>query len=258
MPKKQTLEEFIKKSNIAHNFKYNYDKSIYINKQTKVIVICPEHGDFEVTPGAHYILKSGCPECAKISRSKTKSKGLEKFIKQANLKWNSFYNYSKVNYINNYTKVEIICPIHGSFFKDPRSHIDPQRYGGCQSCSKERLSKIISKVQQQKPKGTNREAFIDYCNGIHNNKYSYDKMNYVNMMTPIEIICPIHGTFTQHPINHYQGKGCPECGKHIFKSKGEIEVREYIKSIYSGEIISNDRIQLGGKELDIYLPESTI
>jgi len=59
MPKKQTLEEFIKKSNIAHNFKYNYDKSIYINKQTKVIVTCPEHGDFEVTPGAHYILKSG-------------------------------------------------------------------------------------------------------------------------------------------------------------------------------------------------------
>lgn len=117
MPKKQTLEEFIKKSNIAHNFKYNYDKSIYINKQTKVIVTCPEHGDFEVTPGAHYILKSGCPECAKISRSKTKSKGLEKFIKQANLKWNSFYNYSKVNYINNYTKVEIICPIHGSFLK---------------------------------------------------------------------------------------------------------------------------------------------
>lgn len=28
MPKKQTLEEFIKKSNIAHNFKYNYNKSI--------------------------------------------------------------------------------------------------------------------------------------------------------------------------------------------------------------------------------------
>lgn len=255
MPKKQTLEEFIKKLNIAHNFKYNYDKSIYINKQTKVIVTCPEHGDFEVTPGAHYILKSGCPECAKISRSKTKSKGLEKFIKQANLKWNSFYNYSKVNYINNYTKVEIICPIHGSFFKDPRSHIDPQRYGGCQSCSKERLSKIISKVQQQKPKGTNREAFIDYCNGIHNNKYSYDKMNYVNMMTPIEIICPIHGTFTQHPINHYQGKGYPECGKHISKSKGEIELCEYIKSIYKGNIISNDRIQLNGKELDVYLPE---
>lgn len=52
MPKKQTLEEFIKKSNIAHNFKYNYDKSIYINKQTKVIVICPEHGDFDVMSGS--------------------------------------------------------------------------------------------------------------------------------------------------------------------------------------------------------------
>ena len=29
-----------------------------------------------------------------------------------------FYDYSKVNYINNKTKVEIICPKHGSFFKD--------------------------------------------------------------------------------------------------------------------------------------------
>lgn len=30
---------------------------------------------------------------------------------------------------------------------------------------------------------------------------------------------------------------------------------EYIKSIYKGNIISNDRIQLNGKELDVYLPE---
>lgn len=103
MPKKQTLEEFIKKSNIAHNFKYNYDKSIYINKQTKVIVTCPEHGDFEVTPGAHYILKSGCPECAKISRSKIKSKGLEKFLKECKNIYGDYYDLSKVNYVNNYT-----------------------------------------------------------------------------------------------------------------------------------------------------------
>lgn len=31
MPKKQTLEEFIKKSNIAHNFKYNYDTFLLTN-----------------------------------------------------------------------------------------------------------------------------------------------------------------------------------------------------------------------------------
>lgn len=67
MPKKQTLEEFIKKSNIAHNFKYNYDKSIYINKQTKVIVTCPEHGDFEVTPGATRNGRSArCPTPEKV------------------------------------------------------------------------------------------------------------------------------------------------------------------------------------------------
>jgi hypothetical protein len=41
-------------------------------------------------------------------------------------------------------------------------------------------------------------------------------------------------------------------------SKQEKEIVEYIKSIYNGEIIENDRIQLNGKELDIWLPELKI
>lgn len=38
-------------------------------------------------------------------------------------------------------------------------------------------------------------------------------------------------------------------------SMGEIELYELCKSIYSGEIVTNDRMALGGMELDIWFPE---
>jgi hypothetical protein len=45
--KKLTKEEFIQRALLIHNNKYLYDKVNYINTQTKVIITCPIHGDFE-------------------------------------------------------------------------------------------------------------------------------------------------------------------------------------------------------------------
>lgn len=56
-------ENFIKKANKTHNFKYNYDKSIYFNGRSKLIITCHEHGDFEQTPNAHIYTGTGCPSC---------------------------------------------------------------------------------------------------------------------------------------------------------------------------------------------------
>lgn len=46
MSKKLTKEEFIKKANEVHKGKYNYDNVEYVNCDTKVCIICPEHGEF--------------------------------------------------------------------------------------------------------------------------------------------------------------------------------------------------------------------
>ena len=46
MPKRLTRDEFIVKSNIANNFRYDYEKTIYTNNRTKVIITCPIHGIF--------------------------------------------------------------------------------------------------------------------------------------------------------------------------------------------------------------------
>lgn len=67
---KQQLSKFdlfiqkLKKKGIIEKYNYDYSKVSYINNATKVIVICPIHGDFEITPGYH--LQGGyCKMCAK-------------------------------------------------------------------------------------------------------------------------------------------------------------------------------------------------
>ena len=61
---KLTTEEFIKKSREVHGDKYDYSKVEYVNNKNKVIIICPEHGEFPQYPVNH-IRGKGCPKCAK-------------------------------------------------------------------------------------------------------------------------------------------------------------------------------------------------
>lgn len=55
-------------------------------------------------------------------------------------------------------------------------------------------------------------SFIDKAKIIHRNKYDYSKVEYVNYVTKVCIICPIHGEFWQTPKNHLNGSGCSLCG----------------------------------------------
>lgn len=58
---------FTNEASKKHDFKYNYSKTDYKTSHEKVIIICPEHGEFMQTPNAH-LNGEGCPECAKKRR----------------------------------------------------------------------------------------------------------------------------------------------------------------------------------------------
>ena len=58
------------------------------------------------------------------------------------------------------------------------------------------------------------EEFIKVANNIHNNKYDYSLVNYINAKTKVKIICLVHGVFEQTPNNHTSisnKNGCPVC-----------------------------------------------
>lgn len=59
--------------------------------------------------------------------------------------------------------------------------------------------------------------FIDKCLVLHNNKYSYEKTEYLRNDVKVNITCPMHGEFWQMPYSHLRGAGCEKCG--IKKSK---------------------------------------
>lgn len=62
------------------------------------------------------------------------------------------------------------------------------------------------------PKKLTREEFIRRANEIHNGRYAYSKVQYVNGTTPVIIICPEHGEFSIKPQKHLAGQGCKPCG----------------------------------------------
>lgn len=63
MSKRLTTNEFINKAKEVHGDRYNYSKIKYINANTKVCIICPEHGEFWQQAFIH-TKGNGCPKCA--------------------------------------------------------------------------------------------------------------------------------------------------------------------------------------------------
>ena len=188
-------EEVIERFRKAHGDKYDYSNVNYINKRTKIKIICPFHGSFLQLPEVHY--KHGCPKCKKRNSKK------ETIISEFKEVHGDKYDYSKVNYIDTDTKVEIICPIHGSFFQTPYHH---KKGCGCPACSG--VKKLTT------------EAFIQEAKKVHGDRYDYSNVNYINCHTPVEIICPIHGSFFQLPANHLKnGQNCAKCTKPLAAQK---------------------------------------
>lgn len=168
---------FLPKSNITvswicHDCNYSWDTSIA--KRTR---------------------GTGCPKCAGRPQYNTES-----WVEKAVTIHSSKYDYSKVEYLNAKTKVEIICPIHGSFLQTPDSHL---RGKGCVLCNSENRVTIRIKPTE----------WVERWTSVHGNSYDYSKIPILfSGNDAIEVICPTHGSFYPTADNHYRlGTKCPEC-----------------------------------------------
>jgi hypothetical protein len=122
-----------------------------------------------------------------------------KFINRSNIIHNNLYDYSKIDYKNMNTKVDIVCQKHGVFQQIPNSH---SRGQGCPKCGK--IKNGANKTKRAK------KEFIEKANLLHKNKYDYSLVEYKNSQTKVIIICPDHGEFKQKPNGHLSGQ-CVKC-----------------------------------------------
>ena len=174
MARKLTQEEFIQKAKEKFP-NLDYSKTVYKTRMDPITVICPIHGEQTYTNVNNFLSsKYGCLECAKLAKYKQISEKTrmtkEQFIQKAQKKFGGQYDYSKVEYINNDTKVIIICPIHGEFEIRPGDFL---RQTGCPKCKPKSLrenfienwlkSNSVNHIKQYCIiLEDNRKAFIDF------------------------------------------------------------------------------------------------
>ena len=146
--RKMSRESYIERTTSVHGNKYDYSKVEYVNKDTKICVICHkkdengvEHGEFYTTAHNH-LYGCGCPKCSRKYHYST-----DEIIEKFNTVHKYKYDYSKVNYINNKTKICIICPKHGEFYQTPYHHLDGS---GCPKCNRSKLENRTEEILKEK------------------------------------------------------------------------------------------------------------
>jgi tRNA splicing endonuclease len=196
-------EDFISMAREKYGNKYDYSKVVYKNMNTPVCIVCPEHGEFWQKPWIH-LNKKACPECTRVFKKGIKFTK-EEFVRRAREVHGDKYDYSKVVYKNNRTKVCIVNPDGTEFWQRPDCHLYKTK-------NSENIGRRTKKLSQ--------EEFITRAREIHGSKYDYSKAVYKNMETKVCIICPEHGEFWQSPLGHiFLQQGCPKCKRSVLEEE---------------------------------------
>ena len=130
MRKKLTKIEIIDRFNKIHNFKYSYNLINYINVKSKIIIICPIHGEFKQRTD-HHLSGHACLECGKDKLADLFRLSVKEVIYKFRLVHGNKYDYSKIDYKNCKTNIIINCLYHGDFSQQPANHLMGM---GCPSC----------------------------------------------------------------------------------------------------------------------------
>lgn len=156
-------------------------------------------------------------------------------------------DFSNSVYVNDRTKIKVICPKHGLFETRPN---DLKNNHGCPFCGNER---------KNRDRTLSQEEFIKRAKIIHGDKYDYSKAKYINGHTKVCIICPKHGEFWQAPIFHLRGQGCKLCS--YKKAVGEDSIASLLKE---NNIEFNQHFRFKEcrnkkpLEFDFYLPQNNV
>ncbi len=155
--KKLTNNQFIEQVEIKHGYVYDYSLVEYVNKRTKIKIICPEHGLFEQQAGAHS-MGNGCPKCSKTNKLTT-----DTFKIKAKIIHDDKYDYSLSEYVNTFTKIKIICKKHGVFEQRPNDHLSNR---GCLICNNSKgENKLIELLTNDNIPFVHQKRFYD-CKNI--------------------------------------------------------------------------------------------
>jgi hypothetical protein len=230
---KLTTNEFITRAKKIHGDKYDYSLCEYINSKIKVKIICDKHGVFEQIASSHTDQKTGCPIC-----SKKHNYNNSEFIEKAIIIHNNIYDYSDIEYKNNYTKIKIKCNKHGVFEQTPTNHLNGK---GCPICKDSKGEREIRQYLNQNNINFIYQHTFSDCRNIKLLPFDFYLPNY-------NICIEFNGEQHYKPIKWFGGEKTLEGIKKRDKIKMEYCQNNNIPLI----IINNDNYDLQ-KKLSLFI-----
>ena len=186
--------------------RFEYDVSSFTSLASNIKFVDKETG-IEITQNAGNHLRS-LPKVLTAIANKDKNKS--KFIEKSRRMHNNFYSYDNVVYDNTDIKVEITCPVHGSFYQTPHDHLNGH---GCRLCWMDRRA---PKPKEKIFKGRYHigfDEFVSRATERFGERFSYNPSKYIDISSNTSITCHVHGEFTVAAYNHLKSEsgGCPGC-----------------------------------------------
>lgn len=207
----KTTEKYWKevKEVLGDNYEnFDFSNAVFTGVIKPIKYFCKIHAKWVEKKQARELLNNsyGCGTCVTEKRKKTKNeKSKKKFFEEAPKLHNNYYTYNEDEFVDMTTPITINCPCpnHDAFKQKPIKHLNCGQ--GCNKCGDERA--------HDKQRMTKDEVIRRSIEKHGNEHYNYDKVNYINSDTNIEIFCNIcNKSFQQTPYNHIHGSGCPYCG----------------------------------------------
>jgi len=207
---------------------YDFSDFVYTGSSEYSTVRCALHGEFQKKPD-DLLAMEGCLICKRDKKFNILDiKGrLEELYENR-------YTYPDLTATKMHDVITIVCRSHGEFQKKLGVHL---RGSECPKCLKELLpyrSKEHMDRYHTFSKNTRYSIFVKKALLLFGDTYDYSNVEYVNSVTKVKIVCPIHGMFEQAPYKHITSStGCPYCGK---ENRGYNYVKIY-ESTTSGSSI---------------------
>ena len=215
--RKKTTEEFIREAKIIFP-NWDYSKTEYNTNRTKTTFICEKGHEMYKRP--YSILQgNGCLICSNDKRSKHNDFFMDE-LASIRPKW----NLSKVNYINNNTKIDLICEKGHTFSQLPRSSLSGF---GCPKCSSSKGESLIREFLTENNIIFQEQKTFTGCKDQRLLKFDF-------FISSLNLIIEYDGR--QHYIPTYFGKTKGKCPYWIqeqkYKNLKETQKRDNIKNEY--------------------------
>lgn len=138
------------------------------------------------------------------------------FVAEARAIHGEKFDYSQVQYVSSKAHIRVGCPTHGYISVTPDKHL--RSTTGCPECG------VAARADSRR---SDLSVVIAEFEAVHGTRYDYTRVEYVSVDTPVNIVCPEHGVFTQTPWVHKNGHGCPKCAHKLNGLRRAYDLRTF-------------------------------